>query len=365
MRHRRAADTATGAQAAAAGLAHDTPGTPLVRTLVRRTLTGMFGPPPFDPALAPGDPGLTGPDSASWRVIAEPAAIGGGIRGLLLQIAHPHAMAGVHDHSAYRDDPLGRLQRTTAYVTTTAYGSTGEALAVIRRVRGVHRRVVGTAPDGRRYDAADPHLLAWVSVALTSSFLAADRAWSPHPVDTATADDFVAEQSTIAALLDPRVDLEALAADTDALEDLRARRLPLPMIDEGHLPTDVASLEQRLGAFASQLRLDASGRDAIAFLRRPPLPMSARGGYALLFAGAIASLTDTERAALELDVDDEQRASASRRARRFFAVMRRASGTAPSRRLAAQRALAPRGRRSAILAGAAHPVGVVTESSEE
>ena len=35
---------------------------------------------------------------------------------LLLQTLHPLAMAGVADHSGYRDDPLGRLRRTAQFV---------------------------------------------------------------------------------------------------------------------------------------------------------------------------------------------------------------------------------------------------------
>ena len=36
----------------------------------------------------------------------------GGGRALLLEIAHPLVAAGVAEHSSYRSDPFGRLQRT-------------------------------------------------------------------------------------------------------------------------------------------------------------------------------------------------------------------------------------------------------------
>ncbi|MFW6009802.1 MAG: hypothetical protein ACOC9I_00620, partial [Actinomycetota bacterium] len=62
-------------------------GLPLARTAVRRVLSRLFGAPPFDPDADPGDPGLTGPGSSSWAVIGEPAAIAGGLRGLLVQLA--------------------------------------------------------------------------------------------------------------------------------------------------------------------------------------------------------------------------------------------------------------------------------------
>jgi uncharacterized protein (DUF2236 family) len=268
----------------------DTPGSWPLRVPIRATLTRLFGAPPFDPDAHPGDPGLTGPDSASWRIIAEPAAIAGGVRGLILQVAHPLAMAGVHDHSAYRSDPLGRLHRTTAYVTVTTFGACPEVFDVLERVRRIHRHVRGHAPDGRTYDASDPHLLAWVSIALTSSFLAADRHFSPLPVDAATADAFVAEQSYLTALLDPRVDLDALRRDRDAWADLRRRALALPMLDEAAVPMNRVELDARLAAFAPELRLDDIGRDALRFLARPPLPLAARAGYRVLFDAAVAPL---------------------------------------------------------------------------
>ena len=91
----------------------------------------------------PGDPGLFGPDSATWQVTAHAAIFIGGIRTLLVQAAHPEVVAGVHDHSAYREDPLGRLSRTSSYVTATAYGAMPEVEYSISRVRGAHRPVRG------------------------------------------------------------------------------------------------------------------------------------------------------------------------------------------------------------------------------
>ena len=312
-------------------------GLPFARALVRRVLTRMFGPPPFDPTTDPGDPGLTGPGSASWQVIGEPAAIAGGIRGLLVQVAHPLAMAGVHDHSAFREDPLGRLQRTSAYVTTTTFGSTREALVVSRRVRAVHPRVHGTAPDGRSYRADDPRLLTWVSIALTSSFLAGDRCWSPHPLDDAAADRFVAEQSHIGALLDPRVDVDGLLADVTAQTELRAGRVELPMIDDGTLPRTVAELDAALARYTPELGINHQGREALAFLRRPPIPVVARGGYRSLLTGALGSLSPQHRAALEIGWSDRVASAAVKQAGLALSAMRATTGTSPSRRAAEDR----------------------------
>jgi uncharacterized protein (DUF2236 family) len=314
------------------------PGLPVVRDAVRRVLTRMFGPPPFDPLRDPGDPGLTGPGSPSWRVIGEPAAIAGGIRGLLTQVSHPLAMAGVYDHSAFREDPLGRLQRTSAYVTTSAFGSTAEAIAIAGRVRAVHPRVVGTAPDGRPYRADDPRLLVWVSIALTSSFLTAHRLWSPDVLTPAEEDRFVAEQSRIGALLDPEVDLRMLR-DPTVRDAFRAGELDdeLALIGPDLLPTSVAELDAVLASFFPEIGVNYQGREALAFLRWPPIPVVARGGYQSLLLGAIGSLSPELRHALELDHTMRLAPAMRAQAGMTLRVMRLTTGTSPSMRAAHER----------------------------
>src|SRR5271169_71290 len=89
------------------------------------------------PIETDGDAGLFGPDSVTWRVHAHPSVLVGGIRALLVQSLHPLAIAGVAQHSQYRRDPLGRLQRTAAYVAATTYGTTADADEAIARVRAV------------------------------------------------------------------------------------------------------------------------------------------------------------------------------------------------------------------------------------
>ncbi|MEX2550031.1 MAG: oxygenase MpaB family protein [Nitriliruptoraceae bacterium] len=311
-------------------------GVAVARQAIRNVLGRLFGPPTFDPASDLGDPGLTGPGSSSWQVIGEPAAIAGGIRGLLVQVAHPLAMAGVHDHSAFRTDPLGRLQRTASYVTTTTFGSTREALQVSQRVRSAHLRVYGTAPDGREYRADDPRLLAWVSIALTSSFLAAHRLWAPHPL--ADEDAFVAEQSRIGALLDPRVDLRALQRDEEARAELARGRIHLPMIAEGTLPTTVRALEETLTGYTRELGVNLQGREALRFLRRPPIPLAARGGYRSLLTGALGSLEPPLRDALELGWPPVVARGAVAQATASLTAMRALLGTSPAKHAAGERA---------------------------
>ncbi|MPZ72145.1 MAG: DUF2236 domain-containing protein [Nitriliruptorales bacterium] len=314
-------------------------GLPLTGRVVRAGLARAFGPPPFDPAAAPGDPGLFGPGSASWQVISEPAAIVGGIRALLVQSLHPLAMAGVAKHSRFREDALSRLQRTSAYVTATTFGSTPEALTAAATVRKVHRRVRGTAPDGRPYTADDPQLLAWVSIALTSSFLATDGCYAATAVDAATADAFVAEQSRAAALLDRRVDLAALGSDEESLQRLREGRLDLPMLSDAILPSTVAQLRERLEDFRPHLDVNHQGRRALRFLLWPDVPGPLRAAYLPMLAGAVASLEGDQRKLLGIPPGTPVRALRVQ-TRMLVAGMRLATGVSPSLSAARRRAAA-------------------------
>src|SRR5262245_66629741 len=141
-----------------------------VATHVRRAVTGRNG------NVRHRD--LFDTDGERWfddeavirRVHADSAMFVGGLRALLLQSLHPLAMAGVAEHSDYRSDPWHRLQRTSTFLAVTTYGPAADAQRAVDRVRGIHQRVHGIAPDGTPYRASDPHLLEWVHVAEVDSF---------------------------------------------------------------------------------------------------------------------------------------------------------------------------------------------------
>lgn len=97
----------------------------------------------------------------------------GGIRSLLLQMLHPHALQGVLDHSNFRADMHGRLRRTARFIAVTSFGHRDEATKAIERVNRIHEAVSGTLPNGTPYSARNPRTLAWVHVAEATSFLAA------------------------------------------------------------------------------------------------------------------------------------------------------------------------------------------------
>ena len=97
-----------------------------------------------------GDPGLFGPGSVSWKVHGDfSSMLIGGISALMLQALHPLALAGVWDHSNFRQDMLGRLRRTSQFISGTTFGSRRDALWLIEKVRTIQLQVVGHAPDGR------------------------------------------------------------------------------------------------------------------------------------------------------------------------------------------------------------------------
>src|ERR1700723_2837104 len=149
------------------------------------------------------------------QVHSDSAMFIGAIRALLLQSLHPLAMAAVAEHSDYRGDPWGRLQRTSHFVGVTTFGRTGDAQQAITRVRAIHQRVTGTAPDGRPYAASDPHLLTWVHIAEADSFLRAHSRFGAEPLDQAGRDGYVADLARIGARLGvpdpPRTEAELTA----------------------------------------------------------------------------------------------------------------------------------------------------------
>jgi uncharacterized protein (DUF2236 family) len=147
----------------------------------RKTVSGdPSGAPEWAQQMAIGnDIGLFGPDSAVWNVHGSISTLVGGIRALLMQAAHPAALTGVAEHSSYDTDPLGRLERTTRWLTITTFGSTEAIEIEARRVRQMHQRVLGEYErrDGGRdhYSATDPRFLLWVHCAFTDSFLRAHQ----------------------------------------------------------------------------------------------------------------------------------------------------------------------------------------------
>src|SRR5260221_7804043 len=77
------------------------------------------------------------------RVSREPSVLFGGGCALLLEVAHPLVAAGVAEHSDFRRDPFGRLQRTLTAITALSLEPRDAALAAARGVARAHARVRG------------------------------------------------------------------------------------------------------------------------------------------------------------------------------------------------------------------------------
>jgi uncharacterized protein (DUF2236 family) len=212
------------------------------------------------------------PDRPIREVHADASMFVGGLRALLLQSLHPLAMAGVAGHSDYRGDPWGRLQRTSTFLAFTTFGTSSDAQRAVDKVRGIHRRVHGVAPDGRAYRADDPHLLEWVHIAEIDSFLLAHRLYGANQLDQSGRDAYVSDTARVASALG--------------------------VVDP---PQTEAQLRERIAAFRPELRSTEAARDAARFLLiTPPLPLLARGPYGVIAATSVSMLPSWARLPLRL-----------------------------------------------------------------
>lgn len=196
----------------------------------------------------------------------------GGLRALLFQSLHPLAMAGVAQHSDYKADPWGRLQRTADFLAATTFGPADQAQRTIDMIKRVHTRVVGTASDGRPYSANDPHLLEWVHIAEVDSFIAAHKAFGEVELTDDDYDEYVADMAVIAT----------------ALGVVNA-------------PRSQSELRSRLRVYRPELRSSSEARDAARYLLlTPPLPIVVRPAYGLLAAAAVSLMPAWTRVPLRL-----------------------------------------------------------------
>ena len=232
------------------------------KTRVINSVSGMFAHaevPLKNTGDFEGDRGLCGPDSVSWRVIGDVSVFVGGIRALLVQAAHPEVVAGVDDHSRYRDDPLGRLSRTSFYVTSATYGAMPEVAEAVQLVRSAHQGVSGTSHRGQPYSASTPELAAWVHNTLTDSFLEAYQRFGGR-LSVAEADQFVVEQTKVG-----------------------------DMLGASPLPTTAAGLRTWVAEHPA-LAPSPGMRTALRFLQNPPIPLAQKTGYQVLMNGAITTI---------------------------------------------------------------------------
>ncbi|WP_231683856.1 oxygenase MpaB family protein [Blastomonas sp. AAP25] len=148
------------------------------------------------------DEGLFGVDSVCWQVHGDVTAMMiGGIASLLLQMLEPRVLAGVWDHSVFRQDIRGRLRRTAAFLARTTYGDKAQALGEIARIRRIHDHVRGTLPDGTPYEANDPQSLAWVHVTESLCFVESFIRYSRPHMSMRDRDRYFDEMAEVGTLL--------------------------------------------------------------------------------------------------------------------------------------------------------------------
>jgi uncharacterized protein (DUF2236 family) len=237
-------------------------------------------------SLPEGAEGLFRADSWIRRVSGESVTLFGGGRALLLEVAHPLVAAGVADHSNFRTDPFGRLQRTLDALNAVVFGDRARALAAARGVERAHDRVhgnlaeaAGPFPAGTPYHGRDPELMRWVWATLADTARAVYERFV-EPLDPAAIAAYEADHRVVARVLG--VPRELLPPDPAAF-----RRYFDGMLEGGTL------------AVSSQ------GRAIAEAVLHPPVPLAGGGMMRLVTAGLLpASL----RRAFGLPWDDARAA---------------------------------------------------------
>ena len=183
---------------------------------------------------------LLPPDSVAWRVHGDVTTMMvGGVAALLLQMLHPSALAGVWDHSNFREDMVGRLRRTARFMAQTTFAAREEGEAAIALVNRIHAHVGGVRADGVPYQANDPRLLAWVHVAGAMCFLDAWLRFGEPTMSAADQDRYFAEVAPVARALgaepvpETRHQAEALIASfrAELVADARSREIARLVLD--------------------------------------------------------------------------------------------------------------------------------------
>jgi uncharacterized protein (DUF2236 family) len=241
-----------------------------------------------------GDPGWFGPDSMTWQVHAQlgPMLIGG-LSALFLQSLHPLVVQGVADHSNYREDPFGRLQRTADFIASTTYGSHDMASSAVRQVRRIHGHIRGQTADGRPYRATDPALLTYVHVTEVWSFLCSYQRYSQHRLLLSEKNQYLAEMSLVAERLGGR----GVPSSTEEVREYLRRIRPelergvecksvVRFLMHKHRPSSFERFAQATLTEAAIDLLPRFAREMLGFYRLP--------GYGSLVvrpAAAVLSLT--------------------------------------------------------------------------
>jgi uncharacterized protein (DUF2236 family) len=185
---------------------------------------------PVDFTRPPGEAALFPPDSLSWRIFKNPVALLiGGIAAVILELAEPAVRTGVWEHSRFRQDPMGRLQRTGLAAMVTVYGARSVAEPMIAGVVRMHAKVAGKTPAGVPYSAGDAHLLAWVQATAAFGFA---EAYSRYvdPLSEVEFDALYREGAPVSQLYGALDTPQSNAQRRALFDSMRDRLEPSPVI---------------------------------------------------------------------------------------------------------------------------------------
>lgn len=208
---------------------------PPLQRWIEATAAALLHPPgtaPFDFAAPSGEEALVPPSSLAWQVFKNPVVLfTGGVAAVILELGEPRVRTGVWEHSSFRTDPLGRLQRTGLAAMVTVYGPRRAAERMIAGVVRAHEAVAGRTPAGEPYRANDPALLDWVQATAAFGFATAYHRYA-RPLDGAEMDRLLAEGRPAARLYGALGAPESRAAMEALFAAVRPRMEPSPILAE-------------------------------------------------------------------------------------------------------------------------------------
>jgi uncharacterized protein (DUF2236 family) len=202
------------------------------------------------------------------RMAPEGILVSGGLRAILLQIAHPGVGAGVAAHSNFSERPLDRLRTTLTYVYAVSLGTPDEAARVSRIVNAVHKRV-----RGHGYSADDPQLQLWVAATLyDTGAMIYERIFGPLPEDE--AEEAYQQHALLATSL--RVPRELWPADRAAFADYWHKTIETIEVSDDALSVAADLLHPHNVPLALR-----AGMPLMRFLTTAWLPPRIRAAYGL------------------------------------------------------------------------------------
>jgi uncharacterized protein (DUF2236 family) len=174
------------------------------------------------------------------RINIEPALMFGAGRALLLQLAHAQVAQGVRDHSDFKASPFRRLLGTLESTSAVVFGSETLARSVGARIHRMHEHVTGTT-----YRANDPSNLLWVHATLVDTALLCYTRLV-EPLSAADRETYYQEMTRVAEVFG------------------------IPRKDQ---PPTLAAFESYFRDMIGRLEVTAVGRELMAFILAPTLPL--------------------------------------------------------------------------------------------